>query len=53
MTYDVIVAGVGGMGSVTAYQQVIWVPSLELTLSMNSLLPAGLALPKVRRVLWL
>jgi hypothetical protein len=45
MTYDVIVAGVGGMGSVTAYQQVIWVPSLELTLSMNSLLSCRVSSP--------
>ena len=45
MTYDVIVAGVGGMGSATVYQQAIWVPSLELTLSMNSLLSCRVSSP--------
>ena len=45
MTRDVIVAGVGGMGSATAYQQTIWVPSLEVTSSMNSLLSCRVGSP--------
>ena len=45
MTHDVIVAGVGGMGSATAYQQAIRVPSLEVTLSMNSLFSCRVSSP--------